>query len=86
MLAFIVSAPHASIRLQDIAKRDHQRRMASMSAWSDEPLQARRTAASDEELRLLDKACTKFPMGTPRRCGPVLPGQFARVLVTLRLR
>ena len=74
MLAFIVSAPHASIRLQDIAKRDHQRRMASMSAWSD------------EELRLLDKACTKFPMGTPRRCGPVLPGQFARVLVTLRLR
>ncbi|GBF99777.1 hypothetical protein Rsub_12217 [Raphidocelis subcapitata] len=41
--------------LQDIAKRDHSRRMASMSAWTD------------EELRLLDKACTKYPMGTPRR-------------------
>lgn len=41
--------------LQDIAKRDHERKMASMSAWTD------------EELRLLDKACTKYPMGTPRR-------------------
>jgi hypothetical protein len=30
--------------------------MASMSAWTD------------EELRLLDKACKKFPMGTPKRC------------------
>jgi len=40
---------------QDIAKRDHDRRMASMSAWTD------------EELRLLDKACTKYPMGTPKR-------------------
>ena len=40
-----------------MAKRDHERRMASMSAWTD------------EELRLLDKAMTKFPIGTPRRCG-----------------
>jgi DnaJ family protein C protein 2 len=40
---------------QDIARRDHERKMASMDAWTD------------EELRLLDKACKKFPMGTPRR-------------------
>jgi hypothetical protein len=40
---------------KDIAKRDHVRKMASMSAWTD------------EELRLLDKATKKFPMGTPKR-------------------
>lgn len=45
----------AAAALKDIAKRDHARRMASMAAWTD------------EELRLLDKACKKFPMGTPKR-------------------
>jgi DnaJ homolog subfamily C member 2 len=38
-----------------MAKRDHERKVASMREWSD------------EELRLLDKAVKKFPMGTPRR-------------------
>ncbi|KXZ42767.1 hypothetical protein GPECTOR_119g398 [Gonium pectorale] len=37
------------------AKEEHKRKMAAMREWTE------------EELRLLDKACTKFPMGTPKR-------------------
>ena len=40
---------------QDIAKRDHQKKLQEMREWSD------------DELRMLDKAVKKFPMGTPRR-------------------
>jgi DnaJ family protein C protein 2 len=38
-----------------MAKRDHAKRMAAMTEWSD------------DELRMLDKAVAKFPMGTSRR-------------------
>jgi hypothetical protein len=57
--------PATPPRPQDIAKRDHERRVASMTAWTD------------EELRLLDKAIKKWPMGTPKRCvrrGPAPQG------------
>jgi hypothetical protein len=40
---------------QNMAKRDHAKRMQSMREWSD------------DELRMLDKAVKKFPMGTPKR-------------------
>lgn len=38
-----------------MAKRDHAKKVKEMSEWSD------------DELRMLDKAVKKFPMGTPRR-------------------
>jgi hypothetical protein len=38
-----------------MAKRDHAKKMQSMREWSD------------DELRMLDKAVKKFPMGTPKR-------------------
>jgi hypothetical protein len=41
--------------LQNLAKRDHAKKMQEMREWSD------------DELRMLDKAVKKFPMGTPRR-------------------
>jgi hypothetical protein len=41
--------------VQSMAKRDHAKRMQSMREWTD------------DELRLLDKAVKKFPMGTPKR-------------------
>jgi hypothetical protein len=41
--------------MQDMAKRDHAKRMQSMREWTD------------DELRMLDKAVKKFPMGTPKR-------------------
>ncbi|GFR46537.1 hypothetical protein Agub_g8128 [Astrephomene gubernaculifera] len=37
------------------AREEHRRKMAAMREWSE------------EELRLLDKACSKYPMGTPKR-------------------
>lgn len=41
--------------VQSMAKRDHAKRMQSMREWTD------------DELRMLDKAVKKFPMGTPKR-------------------
>jgi len=41
--------------VQNMAKRDHAKRMQSMREWTD------------DELRMLDKAVKKFPMGTPKR-------------------
>jgi hypothetical protein len=41
--------------LQTMAKRDHAKKMQSMREWTD------------DELRMLDKAVKKFPMGTPKR-------------------
>jgi hypothetical protein len=38
-----------------MAKRDHAKRMQAMREWSD------------DELRMLDKAVKKFPLGTPKR-------------------
>lgn len=38
-----------------MAKRDHAKRMQSMREWTD------------DELRMLDKAVKKFPLGTPKR-------------------
>jgi hypothetical protein len=40
---------------QNLAKRDHAKKMQEMREWSD------------DELRMLDKAVKKFPMGTPKR-------------------
>lgn len=40
---------------QSMAKRDHAKRMQSMREWTD------------DELRMLDKAVKKFPLGTPKR-------------------
>jgi hypothetical protein len=41
--------------VQNLAKRDHAKKMQEMREWSD------------DELRMLDKAVKKFPMGTPKR-------------------
>lgn len=38
-----------------MAKRDHAKKMKEMREWND------------DELRMLDKAVKKFPMGTPKR-------------------
>lgn len=40
---------------QALGKNDHATRMAAMGEWND------------EELRMLDRAVSKFPIGTPRR-------------------
>jgi len=45
----------AAAALKDMARREHARKMAAMREWND------------EELRLLDKAVSKFPQGTPKR-------------------
>ncbi|GLI61035.1 hypothetical protein VaNZ11_003299 [Volvox africanus] len=45
----------AELAAKAAAKEEHRRKMAAMREWTE------------EELRLLDKACTKFPMGTPKR-------------------
>lgn len=45
----------AASSLESAAKRDHARKVAAMREWEA------------EELRLLDKAVAKWPMGTPRR-------------------
>lgn len=63
-----------------MAKRDHAKRMQSMREWTD------------DELRMLDKAVKKFPMGTPKRWEQVCShlggsswcvGGHARVFVCL---
>lgn len=43
-----------------MAKRDHAKKVKDMREWSD------------DELRMLDKAVKKFPMGTPRRWEQVM--------------
>lgn len=45
----------AAAAAKSAAREEHRRKMAAMREWTE------------EELRLLDKACTKFPMGTPKR-------------------
>nr|AAD26632.1 GlsA [Volvox carteri f. nagariensis]AAD26633.1 GlsA [Volvox carteri f. nagariensis] len=45
----------AELAAKVAAREEHRRKMAAMREWSE------------EELRLLDKACNKFPMGTPKR-------------------
>ncbi|GLC41260.1 hypothetical protein PLESTB_001081800 [Pleodorina starrii] len=45
----------AEVAAKVAAREEHRRKMAAMREWTE------------EELRLLDKACTKFPMGTPKR-------------------
>ncbi|WIA15047.1 hypothetical protein OEZ85_001747 [Tetradesmus obliquus] len=46
---------HAKKMQENLAKRDHAKKMQEMREWGD------------DELRMLDKAVKKFPMGTPRR-------------------
>ncbi|KAG2428866.1 hypothetical protein HYH02_014277 [Chlamydomonas schloesseri] len=45
----------AELAAKVAAREEHKRKMAAMREWTE------------EELRLLDKACNKFPMGTPKR-------------------
>lgn len=45
-----------------MAKRDHAKKMQSMREWTD------------DELRMLDKAVKKYPMGTPKRWEQVRDG------------
>ncbi|KAG2484576.1 hypothetical protein HYH03_016619 [Edaphochlamys debaryana] len=50
-----VAKKEAAAAAKNAAKEEHRRKMAAMREWSE------------EELRLLDKACNKYPMGTPKR-------------------